>query len=245
MLNKKQTASKISYKSDTPEFDEILKEYMSGIKHLYPGFTFRESAGCRPDYFELELAFNAQTIHGTEYELKEDNYLIHYTPSIQSVIEILYSGTLRLKNLVALNDPQELIYAINSLELKSFAAYTENFKSTYFSASFCKVEDYDEPDKFTMWRLYGDSGFGCAIVFEVEKHESNWHDFMLAQVQYGETGASNQLKSLFKFHDSFQESYNFPIKNIPITFPALLAFHKNEIWSDEKEIRLLSYHDYV
>ena len=194
------------------------------------------------------MAFNAQAIAGTEYELRGSNHLIHYTSSIQNVIEILYDGCLRLKNLIALNDPQELIYVINSLKLKSFESYIEYFKSTYFSASFCKVEDLNQPDKFPLWRLYGGHGFGCAIVFEVEQHQNNWIDFMLGQVQYEDIesahGASRRLRSLFEFHDSFQESHNSPMRNIPITFPALLAFHKNQIWSDEKEIRLLSYHDY-
>jgi len=225
------------------ESNRAIDKYMVGVQKFYPGFKFASSTGVDPNIYELEIAFNQQAIAGTEYKLAHCNHLIHYTSSIQNIIEILYSSNLRLQNLVSLNDPQELSFIINYLKLEQYKGYIENFKTTYFSASFCKVEDYKKPDEFAMWRLYGGDGFGCAIVFELEQYETNWIDFMIGEVQYGECQSLKKFGDFIRFLDLFKQQNNFP-NNVPITIPALMAFHKNDIWNYEKEVRLLNYRDY-
>ena len=170
--------------------------------------------------------------------------MIHYTGHTQNVIEILNSGFLRLNNLISVNDPQEIDFIIRNLNLQNFQPYAEGLKSTFFSASFCRVVNDEHPDEFPMWRLYGNDGFGCAIVFTIENQEEDWLNFILSQVQYGDSSSVKRFKDFIDFHNSFQESNNNPIQNLPITLTSFLALHKNKIWEYENEIRLLTYQNY-
>lgn len=226
----------------------LLKSYFIEAKKHYPNFSFSSRFSVydvsEPTTCELELGFDAKCIRGTEYELSEKSNLIHYTSSVQSVIEILNSGSLRLGNLVSVNDPQEISFIANNLNIPNFSPDVISLRSTFFSASFCKVIDEKKPDDFPMWRLYGTDGYGAAIIFEIENYDQDWLNFVLAQVQYGDCESVKRFIDFVNFHNGFQELNNFPIQNIPKTFTAFLALHKNHIWKYENEIRLLTQYDY-
>ena len=235
-------------KIDTPYLDTLLKEYFKNVKKYYPNFQFGSSHSCfsgkEPTSCELELRLNAKCLRGTEYEVKRKPNLIHYTSSTQNVIDILNSGYLRLNNLLNLNDPQEIKFIIKKANITGFEHLIESLKATFFSASFCRIDNDEQPDKFPMWRLYGNDGLGCAIVFELENYDSDWMNFILSTVQYGECRATRRYSEFITFHNSFQELYNSPIQNVPITLTSLLALHKNVIWKYEDEIRLLTHFNY-
>ena len=237
------------FNSDTSYFDGLRKKYVENAKKYYPNFEFGSMEtglifdGELPP-FEFEFRLNSKCIKGTEYEVIEESNLIHYTFSPKNVIEILNSEVLRLSNLVNVNDPQEMNSIIKKANIKNFVPYIEALKSIYFSASFCKVINDEKPDEFPMWRLYGNDGRGCAIVFEIENYKKDWYNLILSNVQYDPCAAVDTFIEFINSHYSFQESNNFPLKNIPITITSLLAFHKNEIWKYENEVRLLTYQNY-
>lgn len=157
------------------------------------------------------------------------------------MFEILNSGVLRLSNLNALNDPQELTYMVNNLGMHFNPEQIREYKSHFFSTSFCKIVDELQPDIFPMWRLYGDDGYGAAIIFEVQNTKADWENFVLAKVQYGDNRMVDKFKTFTEFHDGFQTANNHPIQNYPVAIASLLALHKNDIWKYENEVRLLTY----
>lgn len=226
----------------------LIDKYIEESRVFYPHLRFGESrswySGDEPTSCEFEFGFNADILKGTEYYNEKNSKLIHYTSSIQNLVEILNSGLLRLSNLVALNDPQELSYVTNSLDVEFNKEDIIEYKRNFFSASFCKVLNLTKPDDFPMWRLYGGDGFGAAIVFEVINYGKEWNNFVLSKMQYGDNAAVERYRNYTKFHKKFQERNNYPIQNYPKSLSSIMAFHKNKIWSYEKEIRLLAHFEY-
>ena len=104
--------------------------------------------------------------------------------------------------------------------------------------------DEDKPDSFPMWRLYGGDGYGAAIVFEVLNAKANWFKYLFAKVQYGQNRSLTKFRDFLAFHNDFQLRYHNPIQNWPKSLIALMALHKNQIWSYEKEIRLLTHYPF-
>ena|GEM_PF-2322742 len=221
----------------------IIKKYLELINSYYPNIRFSNSSSGGEDARScyLELGFNADCIKGTSLEVKEKTNLIHYTSSVKNIIEILNGGFLRINNLLNVNDPQEINFIIKKANIEKFEPYIEELKSTLFSASFCEVIDDNQPDTFAMWRLYGNDGMGCGIVFEIENYGYDWQNYILSQVQYGDSQSFNKFNELIRSHYGFQEENDFPILNTPVTLTALTALYKNYIWADEKEIRLLTH----
>lgn len=224
----------------------LVDNYIKEAKSFYPHLRFSQShsfySGDEPTSCEFEFGFNGNLLKDTEYYSKGNSKLIHYTSSIQNLVEILNSGYLRLSNLVALNDPQELSFITNNLEMKFSEDEINEYKREFFSASFCKVLNLTEPDDFPMWRLYGGDGYGAAIIFEVINYDEEWSNFVLSKVQYGNNPAVDRYRSYFKFHNEFQEKNNYPLQNYPKSLYSIMAFHKNKIWSYEKEVRLLTHY---
>jgi GTPase SAR1 family protein len=214
---------------ETSYLNNLIKKYLELVNSYYPNIRFSSSSSGGEDArcCYLELGFNADCIKGTSLEVKEKTNLIHYTSSVKNIIEILNGGFLRLNNLLNVNDPQEINFIIKKANIKNFEPYIEELKSTLFSASFCEVIDNDQPDTFAMWRLYGNDGSGCGIVFEIENYGYDWQNYILSQVQYGDSQSFNKFNELIQCHYKFQEEYDFPILNIPVTLTALTALYKN------------------
>jgi hypothetical protein len=226
--------------------DEIINEYIQGASKFYPGLRFGQRysmfSGDEPESCDFEFSFRAQNLRRTPYIPKEES-VIHYTSSLQSLFEILNSGYLRLSNLNALNDPQELSFIKNVMGIELTEDQVKEYKNHYFSGSFCKVIE-NEPVSFPMWRLYGGDGKGAAIVFDLINSRSDWHKYLFAKVQYGQNAALNRFKKFISFHNEFQLQHKRPIHNWPKALIALMALHKNSIWSHENEIRLLTHYPF-
>ncbi len=152
-------------KSNTPYIDKIVKEYCNMVKEFYPGMKFsRRSSfygGDQPSTCDLEFSFRSSNLNGTAYKPINQKYLLHYTNSLQNLLNILNTGFLRLSNLNSLNDPQEFAHMANGINWKD-KQLIETFKTAIHSVSFCNVDDLKKPDKFPMWRLYGGDGNGAA-----------------------------------------------------------------------------------
>lgn len=75
--------------------------------------------------------------------------------------------------------------------------------------------------------------------------EADWTNFLLAKVQYGEESEGiKKFKAYFHWFNGFQEKYQKAIENHPNAIIALMALHKNLIWSHENEVRLLTYRSF-
>lgn len=235
-------------KNRTPYLDKIIKEYIQGVSEYYPGLKFSERrstySGDEPKSCDLEFGLYSGNLKGTHYVFSKNKSFIHYTSSLQSLFEILNTGYLRLSNLQSLNDPQELCFLQNTLGIRFTPDQINEFKNQYFTASFCKILDEDKPDSFPMWRLYGGDGYGAAIVFEVLNAKANWFKYLFAKVQYGQNRSLTKFRDFLAFHNDFQLRYHNPIQNWPKSLIALMALHKNQIWSYEKEIRLLTHYPF-
>lgn len=235
--------------SKTPYIDAIVDTYIEKVREFYPSLEFgsRRSmlfSSSEPSTCDFEFRFNSFNLNNTEYQATRNYDLIHYTSNVQNVLDILNSGVIRLSNLISLNDPQEINFIVNNLQMKFNVDQIEAYKNHYFTASFCKITNNKKPDSFPMWRLYGGDGLGAAIVFEVVNPKNEWTNFLLANVQYGNSKAVDRFKNLWSFHNNFQQEKNHPIQNFPKALSALMALHKNQIWAYEKEIRLLTHHNF-
>ncbi|RYU87957.1 DUF2971 domain-containing protein [Mucilaginibacter terrigena] len=235
-------------KSATPYIDNIVEKYLKSAKEFYPSLEFgsRRSwySGDEPLFCKFEFRLNSFNLNKTEYQTKRNYDLIHYSSSVQNIIEIINSGYLRLSNLIALNDPQEVSFLVKNLQMKFTNDQIDGYKNHFFTASFCKVTNKNRPDNFPMWRLYGGDGLGAAIVFEVTNPIDEWSNFLLANVQYGSCKSVERFRDFMTFHEEFQKEHSSVIQNFPKALSSLMALHKNKIWEHEKEVRLLTHHEF-
>jgi hypothetical protein len=92
-----------------------------------------------------------------------------------------------------------------------------------------------------MWRLYGNNGFGTALVFQIDNYENRWNDVYFGKVHYGDSNkAFKKLKAFIKFHQSFNAKHKV-LENYPHWIPVMCMLHKNGIWKIENEYRLFSF----
>jgi hypothetical protein len=141
-----------------------------------------------------------------------------------------------------LNDGQELSYSIHDFGLIINEQEIENFKASLFVHSLC---EYSDNDDFNMWRLYGQNGNGVGLDYEISNIQDKWYQFFLGKVIYDKESPSSQLlKAFIDYHNSFVIEHPSFIDNIPTIIPSFLLFHKNPIWSVEKEHRLFTYLHY-
>jgi hypothetical protein len=232
---------------DTPYIDRIINEFIQKSKAFYPGLKFSRRwsmyNGDEPSSCDFEFSFGNRILNSTPYKIKSNTFLIHYVSDIQTLIEIVKTGNLRLTTLNSKNDKHELSYLSKELNISLTEQEIEAHKKQFFCASFSKIKNIDD-ENFSMWRLYGCEGKGAAIIFEVENYEDDWHHYTIGNVQYGPNRASERYRDYVNFFDDFQKSNNYPIQNRPITPNSFLALHKNIGWKYENEVRLLSYSKY-
>lgn len=230
------------------KLDDIIDLYEEEAKKFYPKLEFSSRfslyGGDEPTSCDYEFSLNSNILSATEYDCDGIDKLIHYTSNLQNVTEILNSGVLRLGSLTSMIDPQEMQFTNKYLGVYFPEKQMSELKSTVHSASFCSIINDEYPDEFPMWRLYGNDGYGAAIIFKIENTNTNWLNYMMAKVQYGDCDAVCRYKDFVEWHKSFQKKYNNPIQNQPKALTTLMALHKNEIWKHENEIRLLTHTEF-
>jgi len=217
-------------------------EYIEGAKKFYPLLSFGMKRGISINDVsqgeQFDFYNHQQILTNTDYFDGKPKRFIHYT-SMDALFNILNSKEIRLYNLQALNDGQELNYAINQFGLTINNSEIENFKTSLFVHSLC---EYNDDDDFNMWRLYGQNGNGVGIIYEIPNISDKWYQFFLGRVIYDVNAESSKLlKAFIEFHNSFVNKHPSFIDNIPTIIPVFLLFHKNSIWSVEKEHRLFTY----
>jgi hypothetical protein len=190
---------------------------------------------------QFDFYNHQQVLRNTEYFDGKPKRFIHYT-TLDVLFNVLNSKELRFYNLKALNDGQELNYAINELGLKINEPQINHFKTSLFVHSLC---EYNDDDDFNMWRLYGRNGNGVGIIYEITNVDDKWYQFFLGKVIYDTNSESSKLlKAFIAYHNSFVIEHPSFSDNIPTIIPTFLLFHKNSIWSVEKEYRMFIYLSY-
>lgn len=182
---------------------------------------------------------NIQFIN-SEYYFKEKS-IIHFT-NLQSAFSILGTNKIRLYNLYKKNDEKEFIYA--SEILKEFCKPTESYFYDYeeeinavrFNTFILSATIKDNIKDF--WgKDYSSNGNGVGFEFSFFHNPDKWEGFYLSPVKYG------YPDKIFKLHDDLLKLQD-KHKNIDykINLNQLIPFYKEQKWSDENEIRLMTFY---
>ncbi|MBK7311936.1 MAG: DUF2971 domain-containing protein [Sphingobacteriaceae bacterium] len=219
-------------------FDEVLRPILPNVKK--GGHSSWGNADGSNQSVQMDLLGLAETYNQSIYCYSGPLTFIHYT-SIDSIINILNTGSIRLYDLNNMTDPNEMNYAFNHIAEEINHDKVKNLKSQIFSFSFCKYNATDLLDDFEMWRLYGLDGNGIGLVFSIDQNNRDtWHHCILSEILYGE----NKKKSLLEFRErdkAFKEKYknDITLENTHELALAMASLHKDDIFINEKEVRLL------
>jgi hypothetical protein len=194
--------------------------------------TIWESETVKPDFFDGEIS-TYNVFDQTPYEYKGQNRFIHFT-SAKNLKAILTSGYLRMASLDSLQDTEEVQYAgkiINPNSFYNLDVASENL----FSLSACE-SSYSNIINEDMWIEYGDNYSGCILEYSFTKMELFRMNFGI--IRYGEENL-DEIKKLASLSHSFYQEYGFSVSQLPVFLRTILAFHKNQSYDFEREIRLL------
>lgn len=227
--------------------DEKIELYEKGVREI-PTFaslkTISRFSSCLADDFprEAKVQFDNKIV---DYKINSDEKLelIHYT-NVQSFCNIINSQTIRLYNCFNLNDSREIEIGLNRIGFVYNEELLEELKRTHFVFSTSK---FNGKEDFNMWRLYGDNGDGVAMVFEIDKEFEKWKGLHLSKISYSnEDKVTEDVNRYIEFHNQFKDKYGLFV-DVPGLIPLLGAFQKNQIWSIEKEFRIIAvckFNDY-
>lgn len=221
--------------------DEKLQLYLEKARKYFPriqisqtSYIYNKEIQDEPTSGEIEL--NGSFLNEEALENNNSIQFIHYT-SLQSAMNILNSGKVRLYNCFNLNDPSEIKYLLDKSPIDFNKNEIEKFKREHFILSGSLYESENDED-FNLWRLYGDNGRGVALVFEINENVKNWNNVYLQKVSYEEENTKSRINDYFNFHKDYNEKHKL-FENKPDFFPLLATGVKHNIWSIEKEFRIV------
>lgn len=175
----------------------------------------------------------------SEYYFTEKS-ITHFT-NIEAALSILESCKIRLYNLYYKNDENEFFYASDILN--GFSKPTESFfydynaevKAIRFNTFILSATSNEKVEDFWV-KDYSRNGRGIGFEFSFCNNIDDWKGFYLSPVKYG------HLEKFVQFRDSLlnlEKTY----KNIDykINLNQVIPFHKEQKWSDESEIRLMTF----
>lgn len=174
---------------------------------------------------------NRDLIGSNYFESKQRDFY-HFT-SLEALQSIISTKTLRLFNLYNLDDPREYLFGANYLPHDK--GQLDDAKRNFFVLSMLgNIDKMKSSEKFNMWRLYGNNGTGCILKVSVLNDPSEWHNFYLSKVHYG-----NRKVKEIKNIGVLLKLINEKRTNLGIDMGQLLCFHKSYLYYVEKEYRLL------
>jgi len=219
--------------------DEKLEVYLSRAKEFFPGIKassvtsfYSPEIQSEPSSGKIELSgrfINESVLSNGKIEF------IHYT-NLQSAMNIMNSGKIRLYNCFNLNDPSEIKGVLSNSPISFSKDEIETYQREHFILSGSLYSEESGED-FNLWRLYGDNSAGVGIVFEINDKIKNWTGVFLQKVDYSLSNDS-LVYNYLKFHKEFNDQYHL-FENIPDFFALLASGVKNSIWIVEKEIRIV------
>lgn len=218
--------------------EEKIKLYLKGARAFFEALKVNSQFSMYSgDYPKMaEITFNNKVVD-LKINPNEKLEIIHYT-NIQSYCNIINSQNIRLYDCYNLNDSKEIKEGLEKIGFQhDNHKWIDDLKRFHFVFS---ASEYDGNDDFNMWRFYGDNGNGVALVFEIDKKIENWNGVHFSKVSYSiEDDNFSLIKDFVEFHNKFQEEQKLFI-SVPSLIPLISAFQKNEIWSIEKEFRIVA-----
>ena len=205
-------------------------------KTLLPKGSFSSSSGTIKDGknaiqpINCEIPFNNRQLIDSKYYYEKKKKFIHYT-KIENLLSILREKGVRMYNLNNSNDPQEFNFAAEVLKLEN--NQIDEGKKNIFSFSMSEINSEYEGENPILWRLYGNNGYGCAIIFEIVNNPKDWNYFHLSKIYYNE---KDDIELFYEKSNEFQNKNPIRLK---YDLSRLIAFHKDIIWKIENEIRLI------
>ena len=176
--------------------------------------------------FSLDQYFNL-----TQQYDYHSNVVSHFT-SIKSLFSILNSESIRLYNLLNVNDPNEFMNVLP----EEFHPYLKRKKQDVYIMSCVDFETLPEADKLKMWKKYGDNSKGVRVELEVIPNHKAQYCF-LKSICYDHLDTSEFFSVIGHIKEK-HNLYELDVSEMLYT-PSLL--HKESKWKQEMETRLLFY----
>ncbi len=169
-----------------------------------------------------------------------DEIIYHYC-SVETFTNIINNRSFWLSDVYNTNDPLEINYLINQLEignlrtsLETFSDVCKNYKPlTPYVGCFSK-----EHDLLSQWRGYADDGYGLAIGFNPKYFERL--GLQRYDVEYSTEQHIISLEEIDKKFQLIDEAPNNTEYYIKYLFPYLLK-SKQKGYREEKEVRIWTY----
>jgi len=236
----------LNLRMDMNNFEKNIQDYSQNIKKyvaevlsiLLPNF---DNPGSTMGGGLMPLRSLNRKFIDSEFEYKGDFKFMHYT-KFQSLLNILKNKSLRLYSLNSMEDNWEFYFAHQAIKSNNPINYNW-LRSQLFCFSMCEFSEEQLYNK-VMWDIYSNSNEGCCIVFSINNDNTErWGDFSLGRIQYKKHDFSEmgQLGKFMDAHHDFVKKNKFPIANYDTFLSAFLSYFKIDIYSHEKEIRLLKY----
>lgn len=232
----------------TKELHENMSKYNDAVlKPFWTNNRFKRAGGMYPpdtrcDYFEAETSISSKLLHGTPLEYIGNNKFMHYT-SLQSLIAILKTRTIRLYDFNNFNDPTEFIYASKYFRKFDGQIDLREYKRQLFGLSLCEFDENTVNNNIDLWRLYADYGRGACITFEIEqKNLDNLYDYSFGKIKYNSNSQNiSELEGIIERDSEFQKSHNFKCSNLQDVIAPLCCFYKSDLFAIENEVRLFHF----
>ena len=213
-----------------------------------------------PDDKPLDVAnFVRATLKTSIFTAKPRQHLYHYT-TIEGLMGICTSRSIRATDLLYMNDPSEYGYASKIIDevTKEYAATHPGFEKyarsvqrnpldlglRVYAACFC-----EEKDLLSQWRAYGRQGTGYAIEFSWAKLRINRAVDGFGRVEYDEHTQKeilNQILTSLEGDESFEHRDQHEIfagiaSGLTNALLPVRAFLKSKTFREEKEWRMIEF----
>jgi len=208
--------------------NELIQEMMRlGYNPLTTGYqneTESEKGNYNFRYWNLPM--DNGKLKGGPFYYERENDFAHLT-SLDKLFAILESKTIRLYNLINMDDRFEMEYGVLELGFPSIEQILEQ-KKDLFCISMCSFNELDNDivKEHLLWRLYGSSGNGVILRLAFKNDRHFWQQYHLSEVYYD----TNQFQNVKELH-SFKGRNYFD--------PKIASFLKRDIYSFENEARLI------
>ncbi|MEP7169623.1 MAG: DUF2971 domain-containing protein [Bacteroidota bacterium] len=204
-------------------------------KHLLPNLHFK-SMWDEGRQFRLPDTFDV--CKGSKYFYSGSHLFLHFT-TIPNLLNILREKKIRLYSLSGMDDKDEYSGSLTNMGIKEDEWKGKQIKKNIFIFSMCEYKIEQEEKSLNLWREYGSDGNDIAIVFKIKPQlKKHWVHYMLSQVYYSKKALNPFLKAAEEIKE-YEVRENFKETDFKTAFYKLFAFHKQEIYKHEREVRLL------
>lgn len=214
--------------------DQLNSDYIKNVlPYLFKSATENSVTDFMSGYgsgsYAIELRIKSILECAPEYKPTGKKF-IHFT-SLRSLHSILNDIAIRMYDLTGMNDPMEFEMIANEFGYNKFEL--DIYKKRTHVFSMCPVEVLESNNILTLWRLYGNEGYGCAIEFEIEDPIDSLSYIKMASINYTKPDYSEFFSANKKFEERTNRKVD--LKGL-IQVPACL--HKDPVYTTENEVRL-------